>query len=84
MRKTYNFLLLLFVFISFNGLNAQSITKNAVTITPYPFTVNDEITIDVDLTKGCKAKGDITTASKIYLHSGVGSETNAWINTTGN
>ncbi|MGB0430877.1 MAG: alpha-amylase family glycosyl hydrolase, partial [Bacteroidia bacterium] len=45
---------------------------NPVTITPYPFTQNDEITIRFDAKKAWKGETNgLIGASKVYMHSGV-------------
>jgi hypothetical protein len=45
---------------------------NPVTVTPYPFTQNDEITIRFDAKKAWKGETNgLIGASKVYLHSGV-------------
>lgn len=60
---------------------------NPVTITPSPFTINDEITIRFDATKASKkGTNGLVDAEKVYIHSGVvlnTSTNNQWSNTKG-
>lgn len=54
-----------------------------VTITPYPFQVDQDITIEVDLSQStCTTIPTSTT--KVYMHSGVGPDSNPWTTAKGN
>jgi len=67
MKKIYT-LLLLFLF---SFINAQ------VTITPSTFNVNDPITITVNLAQS-SCNSIPTTSNKVYMHAGIGDDTNAF------
>lgn len=56
-----------------NGLpGVVEIYDNPVTITPYPFTKKDEITIRFDATRAFPAgTAGLVNANKVYMHSGV-------------
>ncbi|MCK5781221.1 MAG: T9SS type A sorting domain-containing protein [Flavobacteriales bacterium] len=93
MKVLYNLVLL--VLISFTGLIAQSehdgnysnghldfgkMLSEDITIDPFPFSIDDEITITI------KTKNDCSDLSseKMYMHSGMGPESNAWTYVVGN
>ncbi len=76
MKTTTSILFTLFLLL--NTLTAQ--TSEDITITPFPFTVNDEITITIKSDNSCN---DLST-EKMYLHSGVGSEASPWTYAVGN
>lgn len=67
MKKIYT-LLLLFLF---SFINAQ------VTINPSTFNVNDPITITVNLAQS-SCNSIPTTSNKVYMHAGIGDDTNAF------
>ena len=48
-----------------------------VTITPYPFDVNQQITISVNLSQSQCNSIPVST-NKVYMHAGIGNDTNAW------
>ena len=66
------------LFLSLNTLFAQ--TSDDITITPFPFSINDEITITIKSNNSCN---DLSS-EKMYIHSGVGTETNPWTYVVGN
>lgn len=69
MKKTYLFTFLLTFF--------TSIVFAQVTITPATFNVNDQITITVSTAaQTCNQMG--TTPAKVYMHAGIGDDTNAF------
>src|SRR5436189_807279 len=64
-------ILLLLLFVSL------SITAQQVTISPSTFSVTDQITITVSFASAtCNTMG--TTPTKVYMHSGIGDDTNAF------
>ncbi len=67
MKKIY----LLFLFLAGFMMNAQ------VSISPETFEVDEEITITVDLSQD-ECNGIPTSATKVYMHSGIGNEANAF------
>jgi len=83
MKRTYNILIFLFISI---GAFAQPLGKTTeiqsadITITPYPFSVNDEITITIKSNNTCNNLSSET----MYVHSGVGTDANVWIYNQGN
>ncbi len=64
--------------LSLGSLFAQ--TSDDITIAPFPFTINDEITITIKSNNTCN---DLST-EKMYIHSGVGSEASPWTYVIGN
>lgn len=76
MKRIHNILILLF--LSFSAF-AQTLSDD-ITISPYPFGLNDEITITIKTNNSCN---NLSTET-MYIHSGVGSETNPWKYTKGN
>ena len=48
-----------------------------VTISPYPFEVNQPITITVNLNQSQCNSIPVST-SKVYMHAGIGTDTNPW------
>jgi 1,4-alpha-glucan branching enzyme len=74
MKKKLHILCLLFVSIAFGQ----------VTITPTPFEVDDSITITVDINSTATDCDGITNPNKVYLHSGVGTNSNPWTYVIGN
>ncbi len=75
MKKiTYLFLLL-----------CTSLGYSQVTITPNPFELNQPITITVDVNSTDTNCNGFSSPNKIYMHSGVGDDTNAFgVQTVGN
>ena len=49
-----------------------------VTISPYPFSVNEEITITVDANSADTDCNGFSNPSKVYIHSGIGTDSDAW------
>jgi len=76
MKKTIYTLLT--IFISASALFAQ--TSDDITVSPYPFSINDEITITIKSNNDCNN----LSSEKMYIHSGVGSETSPWTYVVGN
>ena len=74
MKQKLHILCLLFASIAF-GL---------VTITPTPFEVSSLITITVDINSSATDCAGITSPDKVYMHSGVGTDSNPWTYVTGN
>ena len=68
MKKLLLFLILLF------SLTAIS----QVTISPTTFEVTSEITITVDLNSTATDCNSISSPSKVYMHSGIGNDADAW------
>lgn len=57
-----------------------------VTIRPFPFDINQEaaITITLDANSNATDSNGFNNPNKVYLHSGVGSDSNAWQHVVGN
>ncbi len=73
--KKIIFLLIWFPFILFSQ----------VTISPTPFDVNQSITITVDINSSATDCNDFSNPTKVYMHSGIGDNFNAWgFNVVGN
>ena len=49
-----------------------------VTISPYPFSVDQQITITVDTGSNATDCNGLGGASKVYLHSGIGTDADPW------
>ena len=83
MKYLHNILLIMFLSL---GAIAQPLGKTAeiqsedITISPFPFGINDEITITIKSNNSCN---DLSSET-MYIHSGVGTNANAWIYTKGN
>lgn len=69
MKKLYTLLGLLL-----GGLSCWS----QVTISPYPFAVDQQITITVDTGSNATDCNGLGGASKVYLHSGIGMDSDPW------
>ncbi|MEM6719256.1 MAG: alpha-amylase family glycosyl hydrolase [Bacteroidota bacterium] len=74
MKKKLHILCLLFASIAFGQ----------ITITPNPFEVNESITITVDINSTATDCDGITNPGKVYLHSGVGPDSDPWTYVIGN
>jgi len=74
MKKVLLLLLLLVAYIS----NGQ------VTIAPNPFQINESIIITVDANSVATDCNGFSTPTKVYMHSGVGPDSNPWTHTIGN
>ncbi|WP_430411280.1 alpha-amylase family glycosyl hydrolase [Kordia sp.] len=74
MKKKLHILFLLLTGIAFGQ----------VTITPTPFEVSQMITITVDVNSTATDCDGITNPNKVYMHSGVGTDSNPWTYVTGN
>ena len=70
-------LVLLLFFIS-------AISYSQVTISPNPFNVNQAITITVDTNSTATDCNNFSNPTKVYMHSGVGTNANPWTYVTGN
>ncbi|MCF6279324.1 MAG: T9SS type A sorting domain-containing protein [Flavobacteriaceae bacterium] len=71
--------ILLFALLSITyTINSQ------VTITPNPFEVNQSITITVDVNSTATDSNTMSSPTKVYIHSGVGPESNPWTYVVGN
>ncbi len=71
-------LLLTFILIS-------SLAFAQVTIAPDPFDVDQSITITVDTNSAATDCNGFNSPAKVYMHSGIGDDTNAWgFNVVGN
>lgn len=56
-----------------------------VTITPYPFNVNESITITVDVNSTASNCNGFSNPTKVYMHSGIGDDSDPWgYNVVGN
>jgi glycosidase len=83
MKNIRNIFLFLFVSISAFAQplgKTTEIQSEDITITPFPFGINDEITITIKSNNSCNSLGN----EIMYVHSGVGTNANAWIYTQGN
>jgi len=71
-------ILLLFTFFTVYIANGQ------VTINPNPFEVNQSITITVDANSVATDCNGFSNPTKVYMHSGVGPDSNPWTHVIGN
>jgi len=71
-------ILLLFTFFTAYIANGQ------VTINPNPFEVNQSITITVDANSVATDCNGFSNPTKVYMHSGVGPDSNPWTHVIGN
>ncbi len=55
-----------------------------VTMTPDPFEVSGSVTITVDINSSASDCNGFSNPSKVYIHSGIGPETNPWTYVIGN
>ncbi|WP_372937050.1 alpha-amylase family glycosyl hydrolase [Seonamhaeicola sp.] len=63
----------------------SSIIFGQVTITPYPFNVNESITITVDVNSTASNCNGFSNPTKVYMHSGIGDDSDPWgYNVVGN
>ena len=69
----------LYIFLLFAPLFAIS----QVTITPAAFDVNQSITITVDTKSTATVCNGFNNPSKVYMHSGIGTDGNPWAKTIG-
>ena len=60
------------------------ITNGQVTIVPNPFEVNQSITITVDANSTDTDSNGFNNPNKVYIHSGVGPESDPWTYVVGN
>ena len=74
MKKT---LLILFFSVSVSAISQ-------VTILPEAFDVNQSITITVDTKSPATDCNGFSNPTKVYMHSGIGDDTNPWSKTIGN
>jgi len=61
-----------------------SLNYGQVTITPNPFDVDQSITITIDANSTASDSNGFSNPTKVYMHSGVGPNTNPWTYTVGN
>ncbi len=67
------------------GFLLSAITSwSQVTIEPYPFAVDEEITITVDANSNETDCNGLSSPGKVYLHSGIGTDVDPWITVIGN
>lgn len=66
-----NYIFLIFLSICFSSVGQ-------VTISPYPFSVSEEITITVDVNSADTDCNGFSNPSKVYIHSGIGTDSDAW------
>ena len=59
-------------------------TYAQVTISPFPFAIDDSITITVDANSSATDCNGFSNPGKVYLHSGVGPDSNPWTHVIGN
>lgn len=59
-------------------------TYAQVTISPFPFAIDDSITITVDTNSSATDCNGFSSPTKVYLHSGVGPDSNPWTHVIGN
>ncbi|SDQ55937.1 alpha-amylase family glycosyl hydrolase [Flagellimonas zhangzhouensis] len=71
--------LLLFSFLIFSMASWAQ-----VTIEPFPFAVDEEITITVDANSNETDCNGLSNPSKVYLHSGIGTDVDPWTTVVGN
>lgn len=55
-----------------------------VTIEPFPFAVDEQITITVDLNSNATDCNGLADPNKVYLHSGIGTNIDPWATVVGN
>lgn len=66
-------------------LLVSTISMGQVTITPYPFEVNQQITITVDQNSTATNCNGFSNPTKVYMHAGIGDDNDAWgFNVVGN
>jgi hypothetical protein len=71
--------------ITFLFLFITSLVYSQVTITPSTFEVTESITISIDANSSTTDCNGLSNPTKVYMHSGVGNETDAWsTNVVGN
>jgi 1,4-alpha-glucan branching enzyme len=64
--------------ITFLFLLITSFGFSQVTITPNPFEATESITISVDASSTASDCNGLSNPTKVYIHSGIGTETNPW------
>jgi pullulanase/glycogen debranching enzyme len=64
--------------ITFLLLFITSLGFSQVTITPNPFEITASITISIDASSSATDCNGLSNPTKVYMHAGVGDETNAW------
>ncbi len=75
MKKKLFTALFLFVILFITG---------QVTITPTPFEVNQSVTITIDINSTATDSNTMNNPTKVYMHSGVGTDANPWTYVVGN
>ena len=71
--------LLLFSFLIFSIASWSQ-----VTIEPFPFAVDEEITVTVDANSNATDCNGFSSPGKVYLHSGIGTDLDPWATVVGN
>jgi len=71
--------LLLFSFLIFSIASWSQ-----VTIEPFPFAVDEEITVTVDANSNATDCNGLSSTGKVYLHSGIGTDLDPWATVVGN
>src|SRR5690606_36252814 len=66
------------LYILFGLLLASLSTWSQVTISPYPFGADQEITITVDTANNATGCNGLVGSEKVYLHAGVGTDADPW------
>jgi 1,4-alpha-glucan branching enzyme len=65
-------------YLSILFLSIAWLSFSQVTITPFPFEVNESITITLDVNSNATDCNGLSNPSKVYMHSGIGDGTNAF------
>ncbi len=71
-------------FLLFVFLLSVLTSWSQVTIEPFPFAVDDEITITVDANSNETDCNGLSNPNKVYLHSGIGDDVDPWTTVIGN
>ncbi|MDG2279513.1 MAG: alpha-amylase family glycosyl hydrolase [Flavicella sp.] len=66
------------LFLKYPYLLCSLLSFGQVTITPNPFEVDQSITITVDANSTATTCNGFSNPSKVYLHSGIGTDSNPW------
>lgn len=66
------------LFLIYPYLLCSLLSFGQVTITPNPFEVDQSITITVDANSTATTCNGFSNPSKVYLHSGIGTDSNPW------
>ncbi|MDF0715936.1 alpha-amylase family glycosyl hydrolase [Muricauda sp. 334s03] len=71
-------------FLLFGFLIWSMASWSQVTIQPYPFAVDQEITVTVDANSNETDCNGLSNPGKVYLHSGIGTDVDPWTTVIGN